>query len=178
MFLRTLLQWEYSTLGVHGDTHGLRADVIFLTSGCAQWVSVFASPGQAPRSEALTILGSLVCFPNIYQEIPLLRPVAEAGEVIAGTADVKVTSRPTRKPFTGLMCSPCSIAPCLLMVVLRPPRLHTLHCTHSISIAVFNGYPNIDKAELLQLHLIFKESELVPIKCDVCQADAAGQFVK
>ncbi|NXE54126.1 RGPA2 protein, partial [Casuarius casuarius] len=45
---------------------------------------------EAPRSEAHTILGSLVCFPNIYQEIPLLQPISEAGEIIAGTADVKV----------------------------------------------------------------------------------------
>ncbi|KFP37946.1 Ral GTPase-activating protein subunit alpha-2, partial [Chlamydotis macqueenii] len=44
---------------------------------------------EAPRSEAHTILGSLVCFPNIYQEIPLLRPISEAGDIIAGTADVK-----------------------------------------------------------------------------------------
>lgn len=44
---------------------------------------------QAPRLEAHTILGSLVCFPNLYQEISLLQPVAEA-EIITGTADVKV----------------------------------------------------------------------------------------
>uniref|UniRef100_A0A8C3M0R3 Ral GTPase activating protein catalytic subunit alpha 2 n=1 Tax=Chrysolophus pictus TaxID=9089 RepID=A0A8C3M0R3_CHRPC len=44
---------------------------------------------EAPRSEAHTILGSLVCFPNIYQEIPLLQPISEAGEIIAGSADVK-----------------------------------------------------------------------------------------
>ncbi|XP_064001784.1 ral GTPase-activating protein subunit alpha-2 isoform X4 [Pogoniulus pusillus] len=44
---------------------------------------------EAPRSEAHTILGSLVCFPNIYQEIPLLRPISEAGKIVAGTADVK-----------------------------------------------------------------------------------------
>ncbi|XP_028379491.2 ral GTPase-activating protein subunit alpha-2 isoform X3 [Phyllostomus discolor] len=43
----------------------------------------------APRSEALTILGSLVCFPNTYQEIPLLQSVPEVSEVIIGTEDVK-----------------------------------------------------------------------------------------
>ncbi|EHB18832.1 250 kDa substrate of Akt [Heterocephalus glaber] len=43
----------------------------------------------APRSEALTILGSLVCFPNIYQEIPLLPSVPEVSEVVTGTEDVK-----------------------------------------------------------------------------------------
>ncbi|XP_036912913.1 ral GTPase-activating protein subunit alpha-2 isoform X4 [Sturnira hondurensis] len=43
----------------------------------------------APRSEALTILGSLVCFPNTYQEIPLLQSVPEVSEVTTGTEDVK-----------------------------------------------------------------------------------------
>lgn len=43
----------------------------------------------APRTEALTILGSLVCFPNTYQEIPLLQSVPEVSEVTAGTEDVK-----------------------------------------------------------------------------------------
>nr|XP_056718255.1 ral GTPase-activating protein subunit alpha-2 [Euleptes europaea] len=43
---------------------------------------------EAPRLEAHTILGSLVCFPNLYREISLLQPVAEA-EVITGIADVK-----------------------------------------------------------------------------------------
>ncbi|XP_077789672.1 ral GTPase-activating protein subunit alpha-2 isoform X2 [Podarcis muralis] len=43
---------------------------------------------EAPRLEAHTILGSLVCFPNLYQEIPLLQPIAEA-EIITGTTGVK-----------------------------------------------------------------------------------------
>ncbi|ERE71883.1 ral GTPase-activating protein subunit alpha-2-like protein [Cricetulus griseus] len=42
-----------------------------------------------PRSEALTILGSLVCFPNTYRKIPLLQSVPEMSEVITGTEDVK-----------------------------------------------------------------------------------------
>ncbi|XP_076970851.1 ral GTPase-activating protein subunit alpha-2 isoform X4 [Tamandua tetradactyla] len=43
----------------------------------------------APHSEALTILGSLVCFPNTYQETPLLQAVPGLNEVITGTEDVK-----------------------------------------------------------------------------------------
>ncbi|XP_059978375.1 ral GTPase-activating protein subunit alpha-2 isoform X2 [Lagenorhynchus albirostris] len=43
----------------------------------------------APRLEALTILGSLVCFPNTYREIPLWQPVPEVTEVTRGTEDVK-----------------------------------------------------------------------------------------
>ncbi|XP_066093789.1 ral GTPase-activating protein subunit alpha-2 isoform X2 [Saccopteryx bilineata] len=43
----------------------------------------------APHSEALTILGSLVCFPNTYQEVPLLQSVPESSGVITGVGDVK-----------------------------------------------------------------------------------------
>ncbi|XP_008068645.2 ral GTPase-activating protein subunit alpha-2-like, partial [Carlito syrichta] len=43
----------------------------------------------APRSEALTLLGSLVCFPNTYQELPVLRSVPGLNEVIMGAEDVK-----------------------------------------------------------------------------------------
>lgn len=45
---------------------------------------------QAPRSEALTLLGSLVCFPNTYRKIPLLQSVPEGSEVGTGTEDIKV----------------------------------------------------------------------------------------
>lgn len=44
----------------------------------------------APRSEALTLLGSLVCFPNTYQEIPLLQSVPEVSDVVTGAEDVKM----------------------------------------------------------------------------------------
>ncbi|XP_045151112.1 ral GTPase-activating protein subunit alpha-2 [Echinops telfairi] len=43
----------------------------------------------APHVEALTILGSLVCFPNTYQKIPLLQSVPEVNEVVRGTDDIK-----------------------------------------------------------------------------------------
>ncbi|KAJ7338337.1 hypothetical protein JRQ81_011317, partial [Phrynocephalus forsythii] len=43
---------------------------------------------EAPRLEAHTILGSLVCFPNLYQDISLLQLFSEA-ETITEAADVK-----------------------------------------------------------------------------------------
>ncbi|XP_039182084.1 ral GTPase-activating protein subunit alpha-2 isoform X3 [Crotalus tigris] len=43
---------------------------------------------EAPRLEANTILGSLICFPNLYQDISLLSSVPEA-EITTETADVK-----------------------------------------------------------------------------------------
>ncbi|XP_029449620.1 ral GTPase-activating protein subunit alpha-2 isoform X2 [Rhinatrema bivittatum] len=44
---------------------------------------------EAPRVEAQIILGSLVCFPNIYQEIPLLQSVPGTDEIITGNEDIK-----------------------------------------------------------------------------------------
>lgn len=45
---------------------------------------------QAPRVEAQTILGSLVCFPNIYHQIPVLQNVPGSHEVIVSNEDIKV----------------------------------------------------------------------------------------
>ncbi|XP_077394615.1 ral GTPase-activating protein subunit alpha-2 isoform X4 [Festucalex cinctus] len=44
---------------------------------------------EAPRMEAQTILGSLVCFPNLYVHIPVLRSVAGSDDVLAGNEDIK-----------------------------------------------------------------------------------------
>ncbi|XP_033860055.3 ral GTPase-activating protein subunit alpha-2-like isoform X3 [Acipenser ruthenus] len=44
---------------------------------------------EAPRIEAQTILGSLVCFPNLYQQMPLLQPVPGSTERFIGNEDIK-----------------------------------------------------------------------------------------
>lgn len=40
--------------------------------------------------EAQTILGSLVCFPNLYVHIPVLRSVPGSDDVLVGKEDIKV----------------------------------------------------------------------------------------
>ncbi|XP_053700335.1 ral GTPase-activating protein subunit alpha-2 isoform X3 [Synchiropus splendidus] len=45
------------------------------------------SSSEAPRMEAQTILGSLVCFPNLYVQIPVLR--SGGGDIAVGNEDVK-----------------------------------------------------------------------------------------
>ena len=37
------------------------------------------------------LLGSLVCFPNLYREIPLLQTAPGADHVVLGNEDIKVT---------------------------------------------------------------------------------------
>uniref|UniRef100_A0A672JCM4 Rap-GAP domain-containing protein n=1 Tax=Salarias fasciatus TaxID=181472 RepID=A0A672JCM4_SALFA len=44
---------------------------------------------EAPRMEAHTILGSLVCFPNLYHQIPVLQHVPGSDDVHVGTEDIK-----------------------------------------------------------------------------------------
>uniref|UniRef100_A0A674PC42 Ral GTPase activating protein catalytic subunit alpha 2 n=1 Tax=Takifugu rubripes TaxID=31033 RepID=A0A674PC42_TAKRU len=44
---------------------------------------------SAPRVEAQTILGSLVCFPNVYHQIPLLQHVPASDDVIVCNEDIK-----------------------------------------------------------------------------------------
>uniref|UniRef100_A0A4W3JNV9 Ral GTPase activating protein catalytic subunit alpha 2 n=1 Tax=Callorhinchus milii TaxID=7868 RepID=A0A4W3JNV9_CALMI len=45
---------------------------------------------DAPRCEAQILLGSLVCFPNLYHQMLLLQPVAGATDIITGNEDIKV----------------------------------------------------------------------------------------
>ncbi|CAN9502302.1 unnamed protein product [Ophioblennius macclurei] len=44
---------------------------------------------EAPRMEAHTILGSLVCFPNLYHQIPVLQHVSDSDDVRVGKEDIK-----------------------------------------------------------------------------------------
>ncbi|KAM3595477.1 uncharacterized protein V6R79_024062 [Siganus canaliculatus] len=44
---------------------------------------------EAPRMEAQTILGSLVCFPNLYSQIPILQRVPSSDDIIVGSDDIK-----------------------------------------------------------------------------------------
>ncbi|TMS21207.1 Ral GTPase-activating protein subunit alpha-2, partial [Larimichthys crocea] len=47
------------------------------------------SDDQAPRMEAQTILGSLVCFPNLYLQIPILQRIPGSDDIVVGNEDIK-----------------------------------------------------------------------------------------
>uniref|UniRef100_A0A8C9SQF3 Ral GTPase activating protein catalytic subunit alpha 1 n=1 Tax=Scleropages formosus TaxID=113540 RepID=A0A8C9SQF3_SCLFO len=57
---------------------------------------------QAPRVEAQILLGSLVCFPNLYEELPALHPTT-ADMVMTKFRDVKVMA--TRVKVCVALCS-------------------------------------------------------------------------
>ncbi|XP_064365960.1 ral GTPase-activating protein subunit alpha-2 isoform X4 [Dromaius novaehollandiae] len=115
---------------------------------------------EAPRSEAHTILGSLVCFPNIYQEIPLLQPISEAGEIIAGTADVKcyliniLLKNATEEPNEAARC----IAICGLGVWICE---ELTQCTN---------HPQVKEAiNVIGVTLKFFNKLVAQVACDVLQ---------
>lgn len=43
--------------------------------------------------EAQTILGSLVCFPNLYLQIPILQRVPGSDDIVVGNEDIKVNGQ-------------------------------------------------------------------------------------
>lgn len=114
----------------------------------------------APRSEALTILGSLVCFPNVYQEIPLLQSLPEVGEVIAGTEDVKhyliniLLKNATEEPSEYARC----IAICSLGVWI---------CEE---LAQCTSHPQVKEAiNVIGVTLKFPNKVVAQAACDVLQ---------
>ncbi|RXM27368.1 Ral GTPase-activating protein subunit alpha-2 [Acipenser ruthenus] len=71
---------------------------------------------EAPRIEAQTILGSLVCFPNLYQQMPLLQPVPGSTEKFTGNEDIKdyfiniLLKNARNEPSEGARCiAVCSL---------------------------------------------------------------------
>ncbi|KAF6284758.1 Ral GTPase activating protein catalytic subunit alpha 2 [Rhinolophus ferrumequinum] len=118
------------------------------------------SEDQAPRSEALTILGSLVCFPNIYREIPLLQSVPEVSEVITGTEDVKhyliniLLKNATEEPSEYARC----IAICSLGVWI---------CEE---LAQCTSHPQLKEAiNVIGVTLKFPNKVVAQAACDVLQ---------
>ncbi|XP_072783422.1 ral GTPase-activating protein subunit alpha-2 isoform X3 [Taeniopygia guttata] len=115
---------------------------------------------EAPRSEAHTILGALVCFPNIYQGIPTLGPISEAGESITGTADLKyclidiLLKNATEEPSEAARC----IAICSLSVWICE---ELTQCT---------SHPHVKKAiNVIGVTLKFSNKLVAQVACDVLQ---------
>ncbi|XP_072799796.1 ral GTPase-activating protein subunit alpha-2 [Vicugna pacos] len=114
----------------------------------------------APRPEALTILGSLVCFPNTYREIPLLQSVPEVTDLVPGTEDVKhylisiLLKNATEEPNE---CARC-IAICSLGVWI---------CEE---LAERTGHPQLKEAvNVIGVTLKFPNKIVAQVACDVLQ---------
>ncbi|NWY72032.1 RGPA2 protein, partial [Erithacus rubecula] len=115
---------------------------------------------EAPRSEAHTILGALVCFPNTYQGIPQLGPISEAGDSSTGAADLKycliniLLKNATEEPSEAARC----IAICGLGVWICE------ELTQSTS------HPHVKKAiNVIGVTLKFSNKLVAQVACDVLQ---------
>ncbi|XP_038599949.1 ral GTPase-activating protein subunit alpha-2 [Tachyglossus aculeatus] len=115
---------------------------------------------EAPRSEAHTILGSLVCFPNIYQEIPVLQSFPKTDAVIPGSEDIKcyliniLLKNATSEPSEGARC----IAVCCLGVWICE---ELVQCTN---------HPQVkDAINVIGVTLKFPNKIVAQVACDVLQ---------
>uniref|UniRef100_G3WCI8 Ral GTPase activating protein catalytic subunit alpha 2 n=1 Tax=Sarcophilus harrisii TaxID=9305 RepID=G3WCI8_SARHA len=114
----------------------------------------------APRSEAHTILGSLVCFPNIYTKIPLLQSVPEIDGVVTGSEDIKhyliniLLKNATDEPCEGARC----ISVCCLGLWICE---ELIQCTN---------HPKVKAAiNVIGVTLKFPNKVVAQVACDILQ---------
>ncbi|XP_073783927.1 ral GTPase-activating protein subunit alpha-2 isoform X18 [Danio rerio] len=84
--LNTMIRWcspRFFFLGLPGFTM-LVGDFITAAARILNTDSF-----EAPRVEAQAVLGSLVCFPNLYQQIPSLQSVPGSEDILVGKEDMK-----------------------------------------------------------------------------------------
>ncbi|KAG7465751.1 hypothetical protein MATL_G00156860 [Megalops atlanticus] len=115
---------------------------------------------EAPRIEAQTILGSLVCFPNLYLQIPFLQTVPGTNDIIVGKEDVKdyliniLLQTARNEPSEGARC----IAVCSLGVWICEELLQQTH------------HPQVKEAvNILGVTLKFGNKVVAHAACDVFQ---------
>ncbi|CAL8271972.1 unnamed protein product [Merluccius merluccius] len=115
---------------------------------------------EAPRTEAQMLLGSLVCCPNLYREIPLLQTVPGADHVVVGNEDIKdylvniLLKTARNEPIEGARC----IAMCSLgLWVCEELMQKNIH--HQVKDAI----------NVLGVTLKFGNKAVAQVACDVFQ---------
>uniref|UniRef100_A0A7N6BD31 Rap-GAP domain-containing protein n=1 Tax=Anabas testudineus TaxID=64144 RepID=A0A7N6BD31_ANATE len=115
---------------------------------------------EAPRMEAQTVLGSLVCFPNLYLQIPVLQHVPGSDEIVVGNEDIKdylvnkLLETATKEHCEGARC----IAVCSLgLWVCEELMQKNIH--HQVKDAI----------NILGVTLKFGNKAVAQVACDVFQ---------
>ncbi|XP_070402816.1 ral GTPase-activating protein subunit alpha-2 isoform X3 [Nothobranchius furzeri] len=115
---------------------------------------------EAPRIEAQTTLGSLVCFPNLYLQIPVLQNVPGSNDIIVGSEDYKdylvniLLAAATKEHSEGARC----IAVCSLgLWVCEELTQKTIHDQVK------------DAINVLGVTLKFENKAVAQVSCDVFQ---------
>ncbi|XP_057199282.1 ral GTPase-activating protein subunit alpha-2 isoform X3 [Triplophysa rosa] len=84
--LNTMIRWcspRFFFLGLPGFTMLVG---VFITAAARV---LNTDSFEAPRIEAQTVLGSLVCFPNLYCQIPSLQSLPGSEDIMVGNEDMK-----------------------------------------------------------------------------------------
>ncbi|XP_063355132.1 ral GTPase-activating protein subunit alpha-2 isoform X3 [Pelmatolapia mariae] len=115
---------------------------------------------EAPRVEAQTILGSLVCFPNLYLQIPILHRVPGSDDINVSNEDIKnylvniLLETATKEHYEGARC----IAVCSLgLWVCEELMQKNIH--HQVKDAI----------NVLGVTLKFGNKAVAQVACDVFQ---------
>ncbi|XP_053317313.1 ral GTPase-activating protein subunit alpha-2 isoform X2 [Spea bombifrons] len=115
---------------------------------------------EAPRLEAQVILGSIICFPNIYKDLPLLEPSQGTSEILTEHEDIKAilvnillkTAR--NEPSEAARC----IAVCCLGVWICEELVEN------------TNHPRIkDAINVIGVTLKFPNKTVAHVACDVLQ---------
>ncbi|XP_070776798.1 ral GTPase-activating protein subunit alpha-2 [Enoplosus armatus] len=119
-----------------------------------------SNSSEAPRMEAQTILGSLMCFPNLYLQIPVLQRVPGSDDIVVGNEDIKdylvniLLETATKEHCEGARC----IAVCSLgLWVCEELMQKNIH--HQVKDAI----------NVLGVTLKFGNKAVAQVACDVFQ---------
>nr|XP_046269818.1 ral GTPase-activating protein subunit alpha-2 isoform X3 [Scatophagus argus] len=129
----------------------------FITAAASVLSSVSS---EAPRMEAQTILGSLVCFPNLYLQIPVLQRVPGSDDIVVGNEDIKdylvsiLLETATKEHCEGARC----IAVCSLGLWV---------CEELMQKNIHNQVK--DAISVLGVTLKFENKAVAQAACDVFQ---------
>uniref|UniRef100_A0A8C7MT57 Ral GTPase activating protein catalytic subunit alpha 2 n=1 Tax=Oncorhynchus kisutch TaxID=8019 RepID=A0A8C7MT57_ONCKI len=118
------------------------------------------SHDTAPRIDAQTVLGSLVCFPNLYLQIPLLQTVPGTDNIVVGNEDIKdylvnILLKTARN-------EPCEAARCIAVCSLGLwvcEELMQNHIHHQVKDAI----------NVLGVTLKFGNKAVAHVACDLFQ---------
>uniref|UniRef100_A0A8C5I5U4 Rap-GAP domain-containing protein n=1 Tax=Gouania willdenowi TaxID=441366 RepID=A0A8C5I5U4_GOUWI len=127
----------------------------FITAAASVLTSIHP---ETPRVEAQTVLGSLVCFPNLYRQIPVLRHTPGSDDINVGNEDIKVNSKiilldsATKEHSEGARC----IAVCSLgLWVCEELMQKNIH--HKVKEAI----------NVLAVTLKFENKAVAQVACEV-----------
>ncbi|XP_056283314.1 ral GTPase-activating protein subunit alpha-2 isoform X2 [Pseudoliparis swirei] len=129
----------------------------FITAAACVLSSVSS---EAPRTEAQTVLGSLVCFPNLYLQIPVLQRVPGSDDITVSDENIKdylvniLLETATKEHCEGARC----IAVCSLgLWVCEELMQNNIH--HQVKDAI----------NVLGVTLKFGNKAVAQVACDVFQ---------